>query len=179
MGTFEARKGNFVFLGDLIYIKLSNDRDTPGSLFSNVRTESKLFIVDPEVGYRVVNLERGSIDLLAGVRIWHLRSSITFGAGRLPQVDASESKNWADPVVGARGIYSLSPRLFLSGKFDVGGFDVGSHATGQLFGAAGINIKPRLALMAGWRYLAVNYKSDGFIFNTAMHGPIFGAKFKF
>ena len=179
MGTFEARKGNFVFFSDSVYIKLSNDRDTPGSLFSNVRTESKLFIVDPEVGYRVVNLERGFIDLLAGIRIWHLKNGITLGAGRLPQVDVSESKNWADPVVGARGIYSLSPRLYLTGKFDVGGFDVGSHATGQLFGGVGINVKPRLALIGGYRYLAVNYESDGFIYNTNMHGPIFGAKFRF
>jgi outer membrane receptor protein involved in Fe transport len=179
MGTFEAHKGDLVFLGDMMYISLSNDRQTPGDLFSGIKTKSKLFMLDPEVGYRALNVEGGSIDLLVGVRYWHTKNSLTFQAGRLPQVDASQSRDWADLVFGARGIMRLSPRLYLSGKFDVGGFGISSDLTGQAFGGVGINVKPRLTIVGGYRYLFVNYKSGGFTFNAAMSGPIVGAKFKF
>jgi hypothetical protein len=179
MGTFEAHKGDLVFLGDMMYISLSNDRQTPGDLFSGIKTKSKLFMLDPEVGYRALNVEGGSIDLLVGVRYWHVKNSLTFQAGRLPQVDASQSRDWADLVFGARGIMRLSPRVFLSGKFDAGGFGISSDFTGQAFGGVGINVKPRLAIVGGYRYLFVNYKSGGFTFNAAMSGPIVGAKFKF
>jgi len=34
-------------------------------------------------------------------------------------------------------------------------------------------------LAAGYRYLAVNFQDGGFRFNTALHGPILGATFRF
>lgn len=181
MGTFEARKGNWGLLLDTMYISLSNETTTRGILFSGVNSESKLFIIDPEMTYRAFANDKGaSIDLLAGVRIWHLKNELTFLPGLLaPLVEVSESKNWADPVVGARGVIALSPRLFLNGKFDLGGFGVGSDFTGQAYGGAGINVKPRVALIGGYRYLYVDYKSDGFLFKTAMKGLVFGATFKF
>lgn len=181
MGTFEARKGNWGFLVDTMYISLSNETTTRGLLFSGVNSESKLFIIDPEMSYRAFANDKGaSIDILAGVRIWHLKNDLTFLPGLLaPQVEVSESKNWADPVVGARGVIALSPRLFLNGKFDVGGVGVGSDFTGQVYGGAGINVKPRVALIGGYRYLYVDYKSDGFLFRSALKGLVFGATFKF
>jgi hypothetical protein len=181
MGAFEARKGNWGVLIDTMYISLENETTTRGLLFSGVSSKTKLFIVDPEVSYRAFSNDKGaSIDLLAGVRIWHLKNSLSFASGLLaPQVDVSESKNWADPVVGARGVVALSPRLFLNGKFDVGGFGVGSDFTGQAYGGAGINVKPRVALIGGYRYLYVDYQNDGFLFKTALKGLVFGATFKF
>jgi hypothetical protein len=179
MGTFEARKGNWGLLVDAMYIKLGNEAPTPGRLFSSVETESKMLIFNPEVNYRAFRGKAGAIDLTAGVRIWHLRNSLTFLPGLLAQVDVSQSKNWADPVVGGRGIMYLAPKLFLTGKFDVGGFGVGSDFTGQAFGGVGIQVKPRVALIGGYRYLYVDYFSDGFLFKTELNGLIFGARFKF
>jgi hypothetical protein len=179
MGTFEAHKGKLVFLGDLMYIRLSDDKQTPGDLFSGIKTKSRLLMLDPEVGYRALNVEGGSIDLLVGARYWHTKNSVTFQAGSQPEVDASQSRDWVDLVFGARGIMRLSPRLYLVGKFDAGGFSISSDFTGQAFGGVGINVKPRLTIVGGYRYLFVNYKSGGFTFNAALSGPIVGAKFKF
>ncbi len=179
MGTFEARKGNWGLLVDAMYIKLGNEAPTPGPFFSGVETESKMLIFNPEVNYRAFRGKASAIDLTAGVRIWHLRNSLTFLPGLLAQIDATQSKNWADPVVGGRGIMYVSPKLFLTGKFDVGGFGVGADFTGQAFGGVGIQVKPRVALIGGYRYLYVDYFSDGFLFKTELNGLIFGAKFKF
>jgi hypothetical protein len=179
MGTFEARKGNWLVLTDAMYMSLSGKRVTPSPLFSDIDVKVKETIIDPEVGYRVVKRERGTIDLLAGVRIWHVKPHLTFQPRILPLVDVEESKNWADPVVGVRGIAKLSPRVFVTGKFDVGGFGISSDFTGQAFGGAGFQINPRIALIGGYRYLRVDYvNDDGFVFRTAMSGIMLGAKFK-
>jgi hypothetical protein len=178
MGTFEARKGNWLILTDAMYMSLSGKRVTPSPFFGDIDVEVKETIIDPEVGYRVVRRERGTIDLLGGVRIWHVKPHLTFQPRILPLVDVEESKNWADPVVGARGTASLSPRVFVTGKFDVGGFGVSSDFTGQAVGAAGFQVHPRIALMGGYRYLRVDYFNEGFVFKTAMSGIVLGAKFK-
>jgi len=179
MGTFEARKGNWLVLTDAMYMSLSGKRITPSPFFGDIDVDVKETIIDPEIGYRAVNLERGSIDLLGGVRIWHVKPHLTFQPRILPLVDVERSKTWADPVVGARGIAKLSPRVFLTGKFDVGGFGVGSDFTGQAFGGAGFQLKPRIAVIGGYRYLRADYTSDeGFIFKTSMSGIMLGAKFK-
>src|SRR4026209_1726237 len=61
MGTFEARKGKFISLTDLEYVSVSDEKATPGPLFSTVDAGFKNFIFDQEVGYRVFeNPEQGA-----------------------------------------------------------------------------------------------------------------------
>jgi len=179
MGTFEARKGNWSFIGNAMYMSLSGKRVTPSPFFGDIDVEVKEFIFDPVVAYRVLKVERGSIDLLGGARLWHVKSHLTFQPRILPLVDVEGSKTWVDPIIGARGTASLSPRVFLLGRFDVGGFGVSSDFTGQVFGGLGYQLKPRVALIGGYRYLRVDYVNEGFIFKTAMSGLNVGAKFDF
>ena len=178
MGTFEARKRNWVVLVDGMYMSLSGQKVTPSILFSDIDVEVKEVVVTPQVGYRVVRTERGSIDLLAGARIWHVNTHLTFQPLIRPLVDVEGSRNWVDPIVGARGTASLSPRTFVLGEFDAGGFGVGSDFTGQVFGGFGFQVKPRVALIGGYRYLRVDYVKDAFIFRTSLSGITLGAKFK-
>src|SRR5687767_5642174 len=65
MGTFEARKRNWSVLVDGMYMSLSGQKVTPSPFFSDIDVEVKEIVVTPQVGYRVVRTERGSIDLLA------------------------------------------------------------------------------------------------------------------
>ncbi|HEX6044264.1 MAG TPA: hypothetical protein VFZ22_07230 [Pyrinomonadaceae bacterium] len=179
MGTFEAHKGNWSILGDAMYMSLSGERVTPNPLFSDIDVEVKETIIEPSVAYRVLETEGGSIDVLGGVRFWHVKTHLTFQPRILPLVDVEGSKNWADPIVGARGTVKLSPRVFALGRFDMGGFGVSSDFTGQVFAGVGFQVKPRIALIGGYRYLRVDHANDGFIFKTAMNGITVGAKFKF
>jgi len=111
MGSFEARKGKWSFVGDAMYMSLSGQRVTPSPFFSDIDVEVKEIILDPVVAYRVMNLERGHIDLLGGARIWHVKTHLTFQPRILPLVDVEGTKNWVDPIVGARGVASV-PRVF-------------------------------------------------------------------
>lgn len=179
MGTFEARKGKWAIVTDAMYMSLSGKKVTPSPFFSDIDVEVKEIVVDPVVAYRVLKVEKGHIDLLGGARFWHVKSHLTFQPRILPLVDVEGSKNWVDPIVGARGVASISPRVFLFGRFDMGGFGINSDFTGQAFGGLGYQLKPRVALLGGYRYLRVDYVNEGFIFKTAMSGITAGAKFNF
>jgi hypothetical protein len=178
MGQFEARKGNWSILADAMYMSLSGKKVTPSPFFGDIDVKVKETILEPSVAYRVLKTERGSVDVSGGVRIWHVSTHITFQPRILPLVDVEGSKNWADPIVGAMGTASISPRVFVLGRFDVGGFGVGSDFTGRAFGGAGFQVKPRMALIGGYRYLRADYFNEGFIFKNAMSGIMLGAKFK-
>ena len=177
MGQFEARKGNWSILGDVMYVSLSGEKVTPNPLFPDVELQVKETIIEPAVAYRVLKVERGAIDLIGGVRFWHVKPHITFQPRIQQLVDVEDSKNWADPIVGAKGTASLSPRVFILGRFDVGGFGAGSDFTGRVFGGVGFQVTPRVGLVGGYRYLRVDYANEGFIFRTAMSGFVLGAKF--
>ena len=179
MGTFEARKKKFISLTDLEYVSVSDEKATPGPLFSNVDAGFKTFIFDQEVGYRLLeNPEKGaSLDVLGGARVWHVSTDFEFGAGILPATRIQASRNWVDAVGGLRGKMALSQKMFLTGKFDLGGG--GSQFTWQVFGGAGYNLNPKIALIFGYRVLDVDYDKNNFIYDMNQRGPILGVGFKF
>src|SRR5687768_11515539 len=82
MGTFEARRNRFIILTDLQYSDLGSDRATPGPLFTSANADFQTFVLDPEVGYRVAqNPAKGRfLDVLGGIRYWHLRTNLDFTA---------------------------------------------------------------------------------------------------
>ncbi len=178
MATFEARKNRFVFLTDLQYSNLSTERGNPGPLFSSSRASFKTFILDPEIGYRVLDNGEGAfLDVVGGIRYWHLNGTIDFRAGILPAAQASRSRSWVDAVSGLRGKAALGKRFFVTGKADLGAG--GSDFTYQLFGGVGVNLGEHIALIGGYRDLNVDYNKDGFLFDMSLHGPILGFGIKF
>ena len=179
MGVFEARKDRFVSLTDMEYVSIRDDKATPGPLFSNVDAGFKTFIFDQEVGYRLYDdpAKGASVDVLGGIRVWHVSTDLDFGAGILPATQIQGSRNWVDGVVGLRGKMALSPKLFVTGKFDLGGG--GSKFTWQIFAGGGYNINEKIALIGGYRVLDVNYNKNNFVYDMNQRGPIMGLGFKF
>jgi hypothetical protein len=179
MGVFEARKDTFVSLTDLEYVSIRDDKATPGPLFSNVDAGFKTFIFDQEVGYRLYDdpAKGASVDVLGGIRVWHVSTDLDFGAGILPATQIQGSRNWVDGVVGLRGKAAVSKKMFVTGKFDLGGG--GSKFTWQIFGGGGYNVKPNIALIFGYRVLDVDYHKNNFVYDMNQRGPIMGLGFKF
>jgi hypothetical protein len=179
MGAFEARKKRLVILTDLQYSNLGADRPSPGPLFSGATADFKTFVLEPQVGYRLLdNPEKDAFfGVLAGIRYWHLKTDLTFNEGVLPGVTASRSRGWVDGVVGVRGKTHLASRFFITGKADVGGG--GSNFSYQLFGGGGFTVGKHYALIAAYRYLDVNYNKDDLLFDVALHGPVFGLGIRF
>lgn len=179
MGALEAKKGKFIISNDIIWTKMGAERNTAGTLYNTARVDVNMFIFDPEVGYRLYEGKGGSFDVLGGIRLWSVENALETTTGTLPGFKVSERKTWVAFVGGFHGVANLSPKFFLSTKFDIGAGS-GTDISTQFYGGAGYRIKPKAALIGGYRYMKVNHDdSSGFIFNTNMNGFILGAKFNF
>jgi hypothetical protein len=160
-----------------MYMKLSDDHATPGPLFSNADVTDKLLIFTPEAGYRLAGSESSFVDVLGGIRFWHVNGDLKFEPGILSGIEVSDSRNWVDGIFALRGKKRLSEKWSLSGYGDIGGG--GSNLTYQLVGAAGANLGSRYTVLLGYRHLHVAYNKDRFLFDSGMGGPIFGFAIKF
>lgn len=179
MGVMEAKKGRFIFTNDIMWTKMGVERDTPGPLYNTARVDVNLFIFDPEAGYRVYEGKGGSFDVLGGIRLWSVENSLETTTGIAPGFNVSERKTWVAFVGGFHGVANVTPKFFLSTKFDIGAGS-GTDITTQFYGGAGFRIKPNAALIGGYRFLKVDHDdSSGFIFNTNMNGFVIGGKFNF
>jgi hypothetical protein len=179
MLTFEARRGPRVFLLDTTYTDTSDDAETPGPLFSGGDFTSKQLMVDLEVGQRVSQSPKLSVDALVGLRYWNVKNELDLEAGTAPAVEVRSSKSWLDPVLGALARASLSPKWNASLKFDIGGFGIASDFTWQFFAGFNYALSQKGSLVFGYRYLDVDYDDDGFVYDVATHGPLLGYQFKF
>ena len=83
----------------------------------------------------------------------------------------SLTEYWADPYVGLGGRYNLGKAFYLTGKADVGGFDVGSKVTVQAYGALGCQVTRSIYSELGFRYLYYDYDSDGYLYKVSTYGP--------
>lgn len=86
---------------------------------------------------------------------------------------------WADPYIGIGGRYKLSKPFYLTGKADVGGFDVGSIITVQGYGGIGYQYNPNIYAELGFRFLYYDYDSDGFLYKVWTYGPQLTAGIQF
>jgi hypothetical protein len=181
MTAFDIRRKRVGLLTDFQYIDLSSDEiSTPfGVLYSSAHTDSQQYILDPEVYARAIDTPKFSADGFAGIRYWHLRSNLDLRAGLLPALHASDSRDWVDPVLGARFRLNLNKGLFVMLKGDGGGFGAGSQETWQIYTGVGKEFKQKFSTFLGYRRLSVNYRDVGFIYDTKMNGLLLGFAIRF
>ncbi len=177
MARFDARKNRFIFFNDLLYLNLADTIETPGPLFSSIRADLKTLMLQPTVGYRLIAGEGGSLDLFGGIRYWHLSTNVEFRAGVLPAATIDLNQNWVDAIGGLKARGRLSEKWYVLGYGDLGGG--GSEFTYQLFGGVGVNLNRVMSFIVGYRYLHVDYRKDGFVYDTGLRGPVIGGGFRF
>jgi hypothetical protein len=176
MSVMDVRRKRIGLLTDLVFISLSSDQKaTPvGGVFSGFTANAKTFFVDPEVYFRVLDRDRGSVDLVGGARFWRLDNSLVLLQGSAQAATAGQTQSWVDPVLGARFRLNLKKGFFATLKGDAGGFGVGSQQTWQVYTGIGKEFKQKFSLQAGYRYLDVDYTNGGFLYDTHMSGLIAG-----
>jgi hypothetical protein len=175
MCAFDARKGRWGILLDTVYLNLAA-KNTLGQTSIQIKTDNKLFFLDPEAYYRVVTHPRGSVDALVGLSYWHSGNSLTLTP---PAVRFEKGRDWVDPILGGRFKLNLTRRFFTVFKGDVGGFGAGSQLTYQLFAGGGAEFKDKFALIAGYRRIYVDLGSSGLLHDYAINGLALGFGIKF
>jgi hypothetical protein len=178
-GITEFRYNRFVVPVDLMWVRLAADKALPFTDVGATSADVKIaeILLTPEVGYRLLDRENFKIDGVTGFRFWHLGQSLSFSPGTLG-LNPSVSKNWVDPLVGARMKTALSPKIAVDVFGDVGGWGTGSQLEYQVTGLLGYKLNHKWLLQVGYRYLDVNYRGGGTVFDVAMPGIMLGATIK-
>ena len=172
MGVFVARKGNWGFGGDFIWMALGAVSENPPAN------------VDPNQGaFAFYALRRLSpnAELTFGARWDVLQGKITFKgpAGTVLE----QTKQWMDPIVGLNLATSGAGRVHARLYSEIGGFGAGSKLTWQIFPTVGFDLGKVVAFDVGYRWLDLDYESgegvSAFKYDVLTQGPVAGFVFRF
>ncbi len=135
--------------------------------------------------YRIASDQGLVLDALAGARYMGLKPTLTWTfngdigslpvGGRRDGGESIEQYNW-DGIVGVKGTYAFGGEREWKIPFYA---DIGtgqSQLTYQLAGGIGYSFKWG-DVLAMWRYLDYNFKSDAKIEDLNFNGPMLGVRF--
>jgi len=180
MGAFEARKGRWGMIADLLYSDLSESKDTPlGVLFSRARVETKVGALSGYAAYRVFEDEKAFVDVMGGFRYFDTRVDLTLSPGQLPGAESDLKESWVDPIIGARARYDFSDHWFGTALIDYGGFDGSNDTTWQALGTVGYQFNDRWSVQGGYRYMDIEKEMAGADVKIGLSGPIIGFTVRF
>ena len=183
MGSFLAKKDDWLILTDLVWAALSDDaavklpgirHSTLAAITPGTRVDFKMrqLIASAIVGYR---LPLGGADLdvyaTAGIRYQRMTAEIDALPGLIPVTLSRRSiEQWADPIVGVSATWRINERWFANIIADVGGFGIGSKFTTQGFASVGYRWTESISTAIGYRAIYTDYRNDGFSYRATQHG---------
>ena len=179
MAAVEPRYNRIVMPFDFMWMKLSDQKALPfdeGAI--SVKAKMTETLITQKIGYRFVDAKKVKVDALFGFRYWHVGTSLTLQPTQIAN-GISQSANWVDGLGGGRIELGLTPKLVAMVMGDAGGGS--AKLDYQVAGLLGYTLNRRLALVLGYRYLAVDYRPNGnagFIYNVAMPGLVGGLTIK-
>jgi hypothetical protein len=191
MVNLQARRDRLGLYTDVLFLKVSATSDVAnpaGATILEATVETEQWIVDFGASWEVASWVKcgektGFVDLIVGGRYWNVESEIessrpVFGGdGKV-----EKTMDWVDPIVGARFSVTLTPKLSLVGRADVGGFDIGdaSELTWSASAYLGWHFTPLVSGWFGWKYLSVEREADrDNSVDLALSGPVLGVAFTF
>jgi hypothetical protein len=195
-GTITARRGQWGMMADWVYVDLGNTKDAtrdvtvggselPASATANLSLDLKTNVLTLAGTYALVQQPGHQSSFLFGTRMLSLdeRLDYTFsgnlGSVQLPgnsgRLTASAT-NW-DAIVGVAGRFKFGDgqRWFVPYYADVGTGE--SKLTYQLQTGIGYSFGWG-DLVATWRYLDYDFKSDSNVQSLTANGPAIGAVFR-
>jgi hypothetical protein len=174
----EARYDRYSLFGDFTYTKTESGSATPlGIVAQSVDVTSETFAGLIGAGYSILQDSRGQLDVVAGVRLWHVSTDISFSGGDLNGASFNDNATWVDGMAGVRAKYSLTDSIYVSGwgLIGAGGADV----DWDIAALVGYDFNKRISAVAGYRALGVDYSNDGFLFDVVQQGPVLGVVLRF
>jgi len=178
MLMFEARKGRSGLFTDLVYSDVRSDAELIPALGLSLRSETKSTLLTFAYQYRLLESERGSLDLLAGARYWSVDSFLAFSgpAG----LSGRNKESWVDPVVGLKGYQRLgNSRFYVSGGAALGGFGIGSEMFYDLNLNLGYQWNDAIGTVIGYRWFDVERDESGFFYDVQQAGLGIGLAWSF
>jgi hypothetical protein len=195
MGAFEAQKGNWGGFTDLMYLNAggshSGTRDLaiggaqlPIGVTADASLDVRSLVWTLAGEFRAISTPEASVDVLAGVRLLHLKESLNFafsadvgpfvGVGR--QGSSEDGQDYWDGIIGVKGriIGGVSRKFFIPYYVDAGTGD--SRLTWQALVGLGYAFDWG-DVIATWRYLDYDFKSGQPVDSLRLNGPVIAASF--
>jgi opacity protein-like surface antigen len=203
--SIDARYRRWEFWADGQYIEVGTSATLPGLLFTDANVHIKNGLAEGFVGYRLINCEKASLSLFAGARWTYLQGNLSIfdnGDARLAilrellgipkRLNFSDSTDWVDPVIGARGKVKIWKAISLYAAGDIGGFDANADTafelrregrtiarepvdssdwSYQVQGGIEFQLTRHMWTQIGWRYLKYDYRKSGFTDKNELNGP--------
>ncbi|MBK7792040.1 MAG: hypothetical protein IPJ62_05625 [Betaproteobacteria bacterium] len=196
MGSFEAHSGRWGMFADVLYLDVggsgSKTRDfsigtigIPATTTADLQLDLKGTIWTIAGEYRVASDPSWKVDLLAGARYFGVKPTLSWSIygdlgpiGSAVRVGSKEIDEtvW-DGIVGVKGAYAFGADRRWSVPFY---FDIGTGQSDLTWqAAAGVAYSYHWGdLIAVWRYVDYNFKSDKALQDIDFNGPMLGATFR-
>lgn len=175
MGVFEARRGRWGLIADLLYADLSERNPTPfGTLFAKARVRTELRIATGYAAYRLHGDSSSSFELLGGFRAADVGLDVTLSSGVLPGRRFDLGDSWIDPVAGGRLAVELNDLWSIMAIADFGGNPTGAERTWQAAAIVGYRVNDRWMAHAGWRRMSFDRAIGGRDVEIDLGGPLIG-----
>jgi hypothetical protein len=188
MGAFAARKNNWSFLTDVIYLDLGVDKTADVSIpvgptllpvTTSVSLDVEAWVLQIAGGYNLYSEGKSSLDLIGGARYLDLGLDMflelqSLGPGQSRTV--SESLTAWDGIVGLKGHASLGERWFLPYYVDIGAGQ--SKLTWQAAAGVGFRAGRVVDLALVYRYLEWDFDSTRVVDDMNLSGPTLGVIFR-
>ncbi len=197
----EVRKGRFGLLSDTVFAQLE---DSGASGQGRVDIDATVnYVIQTVAGtYRAGIWQLGdlgaagplalTVDPYAGIRYTYLDNELK-GKLDLPNLGINETrkaqadKQWVDPIVGLRTIWTMGERWSLTLAGDVGGISTSDQYSAEAFGVVGYQFgllgEDNARLLAGYRALKQKFEDGSgrnkFDWDMTIHGPVFGLQIAF
>jgi len=188
MGAFAARKNNWSFLADVIYLDLGVDNTADlsipiGPIQVPVTTTTNLdlqaWVLHLAGGYGLYSEGKSRLDLIGGARYLDLSMDLFLGLQSLGPGQSrliSDSLTAWNGIVGLKGHASLGERWYMPYYVDVGGGD--SELTWQATAGIGYRAGRVWDLALVYRHLEWDLDSTLVIDDINISGPTLGVIFR-
>jgi len=189
MGAFEARKGKWSALADVLYLNvgandgaqvpLTDPLGRPLGIDADANLKLRGWVLGAVGGYNVYDTTQASVDVIAGLRYLEMKASFGLGLQGQRPGQAIESDAGAvvwDGVVGVKGRANLTGDWFVPFYLDVGTGD--SDLTWQALAGVG-NRFDWGDVSLTYRYLKWDLGSSSPIDDISFSGPQLTATFRF
>jgi len=188
MGAFAARKNNWSFLTDVVYLDLGVDETVELSVpigpiqvpvTTSVDLDLQGLVLHFAAGYGLYSEGKSRLDLIGGVRYLDLDTDLflelqSLGPG-LSRTISDSLTTW-DGIIGLKGYASLGERWFMPNYVDIGAGD--SELTWQATAGIGYRAGRVWDLALVYRHLEWDFDSTRLIDDINFSGPTLGVIFR-
>jgi|WetSurMetagenome_2_1015567.scaffolds.fasta_scaffold03332_7 hypothetical protein len=163
MITAEVSKGKFFASPTYIYNRLGSDKvvrtDYKGEDALVSAQNLKMNVAELIAGIKLPLHKKFILDSYIGCRYNNFHTTIE-AEGKLDTTSLGETTEFWDPVIGIGLNYFPHPRVPLSLRADIGGFDVGSRLSWTTTLTGGYSLSRVVDLLAGFNAYGFDYAGD-------------------